>query len=157
MKRTLSLATAFLALSSAPALAQSTAVEVEQVLAAVDRLFDGMRAGDTTAIRSVLHPSAALVATGTRDGAPSVQVVPIDRFLAGVAAGGGELDERIWDPVVQLRDNLATVWTKYAFYLDGELSHCGVDAFTLVRTADGWKIAHIADTRQQEECEEPPG
>ena len=62
----------------------------------------------------------------------------------------------MWDPVVQIRDNLATVWVKYAFYLDGEFLHCGVDAFMLARTNDGWKIVSLADTSQKENCEMPP-
>jgi hypothetical protein len=71
--------------------------------------------------------------------------------------GGTEVwDEPVWDPVVQVRDNLATVWIKYAFYLDGEFSHCGVDAFMMARTGDGWKIIALADTFQQEDCELPP-
>jgi hypothetical protein len=36
--------------------------------------------------------------------------------------------------------------------VDGEFSHCGVDAFILVLTEDGWRILSIADTRTTEGC-----
>lgn len=49
--------------------------------------------------------------------------------------------------------DFAQVWAKYAFYLGRQFSHCGVDAFHLVRNAqDEWKIFHLADTRQKEGC-----
>ena len=47
------------------------------------------------------------------------------------------------------------VWAKYAFYAGEQLSHCGVDAFQLVKGAEGGKIFHIADTRRREGCETP--
>lgn len=65
-------------------------------------------------------------------------------------------DERIWDTQVRIDGNLASVWTKYAFYLGPQFSHCGIDHFLLFRRAEGWKIIHLADTRRREGCEMPP-
>lgn len=128
----------------------------EAVLEVVRRLFDGMRARDSAAVRAVFHAEARLVATGEQDGAPSIRVVPADAFVAAIGSGDEEWDEPFWDSVVQIEDNLATVWTKYAFYRAGEFSHCGVDTFLLARTEDGWRIVSVADTRQREGCELPP-
>jgi hypothetical protein len=33
--------------------------------------------------------------------------------------------------------------------VDEKYSHCGVDVFMLVKTADGWKISTLADTRRK--------
>ena len=41
--------------------------------------------------------------------------------------------------------NIASVWTPYDFYINGEFSHCGVDLFYLVKEED-WKIAHFGYT-----------
>ena len=30
---------------------------------------------------------------------------------------------------------------QYDFWTDGKFSHCGIDAFELIKTVDGWKIA----------------
>jgi hypothetical protein len=38
----------------------------------------------------------------------------------------------------------------YAFYLDDQFSHCGVNAFQLVRMEAGWQIIQITDTRRRE-------
>lgn len=125
------------------------------VLAVVQQLFDGMRARDTAKMRSVLHADARLVTTGVRDGAPLARLVPLTRWLEGVAgATAGVLDERLRNPVVHVDAGLASVWTEYSFYVGDKLSHCGVDLFHLVRTADGWRIIDLADTRRTEGC--PP-
>lgn len=43
---------------------------------------------------------------------------------------------------------LAMVWNRYVFFIDERLDHCGVDAFTIVRTVEGWKVLHVADTQR---------
>lgn len=50
---------------------------------------------------------------------------------------------------------LASVWVVYAFYVDDPFSHCGVDAFHLVKLEDSWKIFHLVDTRRKADCEVP--
>ena len=44
----------------------------------------------------------------------------------------------------------------YDFHRDGEFSHCGVDAFTLVRTESGWKISGGVYTVETEGCAPSP-
>ncbi|MGH7481959.1 MAG: nuclear transport factor 2 family protein [Longimicrobiales bacterium] len=121
-----------------------------EVLGVIRGLFDGMRQADTVAIRASFHPEARLVTTGEQDGRPTVQIIPIDRFIASIASAQGYLDERTYDPVVHIDGNLAQVWTFYTFDLAGTFSHCGTDAFLLVRTDAGWKIINVADTRYQD-------
>jgi len=134
-----------------PATAQEAARHAAEaaVVAVVVQLFDGMRAGDSAMVRSTFAPDARLVSTSIRDGQPALQSVEIDRFVEAVGTPHEEVwDERLWNVEVRIDANLATVWTEYAFYLGEELSHCGVDAFQLFRSRDGWKIFQIADTRR---------
>ncbi len=126
-----------------------------EVFAVVQQLFIGMREKDSSKMRSTLHPEARLVTTGVRDSVPMVGIVSPTQWLAGIAnAQVGLLDERLRNPVVHVDAGLASVWAEYSFYLDDKLSHCGVDLFHLVRTAEGWKIIDLADTRRREGC--PP-
>ena len=119
----------------------------------VDRLFDAMRAKDTTMLRSVFDSSARLVTTFTnRDGQPETRTTPIDRFVQIIGAAPGKLDERIYDVEVRQADNLATVWARYTFIGNDQLSHCGYDAFQLARSTQGWKIVALADTQRREGC-----
>jgi len=63
-------------------------------------------------------------------------------------------DERITFGTVNIDGDLASVWAPYEFYLGDKFSHCGVDVFQLLKTADGWKIIYIVDTRRKDNCEE---
>jgi hypothetical protein len=128
-----------------------------EVLAVVQRLFDAMRAKDTVALRAVLHPEATLTGPARdAEGHVVVRPLPVARFVAGVAGATVQLDERFWDPEVRIDGDLAAVWTPYAFYADGVLSHCGVDVFLLAHFEEGWRIIQIADTRRREGCRGPP-
>lgn len=120
--------------------------------AVVRSLFAAMKTGDADAMAALMHPDVRLVSTEEADGVPRVQVIAVERWLEGVRGSTRELDERIHDPVVHVDQGLAVVWTPYELFVDGALSHCGVDAFKLVRLPEGWRILDIADTRQTEGC-----
>ncbi|MDP3000701.1 MAG: hypothetical protein Q8N47_24670 [Bryobacterales bacterium] len=36
---------------------------------------------------------------------------------------------------------IAVVWTPCDIHWDRKFSHCGVDAFSLIKTSEGWKIS----------------
>ena len=143
---------ALIALAPGGAAAQASAPD-SAILATVTRLFDAMRARDTAALRAVFDSGARLVSAGTtREGAFALRITTIDEFVRAIGGLTMVPDERIFDPEVRQDGGLATVWTRYAFYADAQFSHCGVDAFQLGRTAAGWRIVALADTRQREGC-----
>ena len=138
----------------APAPAATDAAAEREALAVVTGLFDAMRSRDTATLRSSFAEGTMLTSVSMREGRPAVQRSPIDSWITSVAGApaGLLLDERLYNPRVQLSDGLATVWVEYDFYTGDKFSHCGVDAFILVRLADGWKVASLADTRRREGC-----
>lgn len=75
---------------------------------------------------------------------------------ARIPADPDPLLERMWDPVPMVHGRLATVWAPYDFWVDGEWSHCGVDAFTLVETDAGWRVSSISYTSEVSDCPESP-
>ncbi len=144
-----------LSLSGAPALAQQTtaggvsgAAGEQEVLTVVNTLFTALKAKDTAKMRSLHEPGTRLVLTGARDGRPRIRVVPLDDFLQSIARSESAIEERIFEPQVRTDDNLATVWNRYEFLVDGKPDHCGVDAFQLARFPDGWRVVAIADTQR---------
>ena len=58
--------------------------------------------------------------------------------------------------VLMVQGNLAQVWAPYDFHLDGKLSHCGIDSFSLVRNADGWRVVGVSYTVQKVGCAPSP-
>jgi hypothetical protein len=147
------LALALVGAAAQPSHAQSAEAEVHGV---VQRLFDGMRAGDSTVVRSVFHPDARLVSVGVRNGEPMMRTEAIDNFVRAVGSPQDRVwDERIWDVEVRSDGNLATAWMQYAFYLGDTFSHCGVNAFQFFRDTAGWRVIQITDTRRREGCQIP--
>ena len=55
-------------------------------------------------------------------------------------------------PEVNIHNRLATVWAPYDFWVNDKIHHCGVDAFTLIKTREGWKIASIGFTVENDKC-----
>jgi hypothetical protein len=125
----------------------------KDVLAVVQKLFDGMRTRDTAAMRSVFDPTARLMRV-VRNAPGTVQVTSADQFIRTIAGfQNAELNERIYRPEVRIDGDFATVWTFYTLHIGERFSHCGVDAFQLFRLPQGWKIVSIADTQRTENCD----
>ncbi|MBB4637226.1 nuclear transport factor 2 family protein [Longimicrobium terrae] len=144
------IAAAFAALACAlPATAQTT--PEQEVRAVVDRMFNGMRAGDSTAVRAVFHPQARLQSVVARGDSVAVMTEPVDGFVQAVGAPHEQVwDERISNVEIRVDGEMATAWMNYAFHLGDRFSHCGVNAFQFVRTARGWQVVQIIDTRRRQ-------
>ena len=127
----------------------------ESVRATLASLFDGMRAGDSAAVRQVFHPNARLhTAVGSGD-TSSVQSTSVDAFVEAVGRPHERVwDERIWDVEIRVDGPLASAWVPYVFYLGDERSHCGVNAVQFVRHSGRWVILQLTDTRRST-CDVP--
>lgn len=151
MKRILILLFGLIALSAS---AQND--EKDEVMATVNNVFEAMRTNDSTLLRSCFIPDArAYTLIPSSDPFP-MREGSIDKFIEAVGKPKSDVwNEPIWNEKVHIDGVLATVWVDYAFYLNDKLLHCGVDAFQLVKTGDGWKIFVLADTRRMSDCEIP--
>lgn len=127
--------------------------ETEEVQAASQALFDALGSRDTAALRALMLPTGVFVASVDGD----VRVSDVDQITESLGSGGPALLERMWDPEVRVSAGIATVWTRYDFHRDGTFSHCGIDAFQLVKAADGeWRVASVIYTVQREGCAPSP-
>lgn len=120
----------------------------------MQQLFDAMATRNGEAARAVFAPDAALFSLGANG---SVSKMPVDEFVGLLTSTKNVWLERIWDPTVLIRGQIAVVWAPYDFHLNGKLSHCGIDSFSLMKTAAGWKITYVSDTRETEGCTSPLG
>lgn len=115
--------------------------EERAVTATVQRLFDAMEARDPAAASAVLLPKGGYFSVREKGGEVSVGGVTHEEFTARLGKDKEPIREVMRDPKVLLHGRLATLWTPYEFYRSGKRSHCGVDSFHLLKTAEGWKIA----------------
>ena len=125
------------------------------VIAVANDLFAAMRARDADAMRALQTPKVAMIRV-TEDAQPFIHVGSPDAFINAIVDAPAEPRERMWDPEVRIDGDLATLWAPYEFYLGDRFSHCGVDAFQLVRVDGVWKIVSIAFTRRNEGCDDAP-
>lgn len=128
--------------------------EEAAVVAAVEQLFEAMRTGDSEMARAVMHPEARL---GRADD-DGIGFSSADGFIEMIGRPREVVyDEPIWDWTVEIDGRLAHMWTKYAFYLGEEFSHCGEESFQLYKSDTGWQITQLIDTMRREDCHYPPG
>jgi hypothetical protein len=146
-----------LALSGVEGLAQTTTAGVERdaVLKTVQAFFDTMTAKDVDGARRILQPQGRFHAMRMRDGKPDVRAFSNEEYFADLQASKQQMRERIWNPEVRIHGLIATVVAAYDFWIDGKLSHCGTDAFDLIKTEEGWKLAGGVYTIESQ-CEPSP-
>ncbi len=136
--------------------AQTPAGDREAIVAAVQGFFDAMARKDPALAERVMMPEGRLFSISERDGKPVVRGRGIDEFIKSLPAQKAEVIERMWEPDVRISGAIATVWTRYDFHQNGAFSHCGVDAFNLVRTETGWKIVGGMYTIERTGCPASP-
>ena len=123
----------------------------------VDIFFEGFHRGDTLQMKSVMAKDLMMQTAFTnKEGNSILRTEAADNLLNAIANRTEDQiwDERLLDYSVQVDGNLAHVWTPYEFWYNGEFSHCGANAFTLVKTDEGWKIIHLIDSRRKSSCKE---
>ncbi len=148
------LLTLFLSLIACPLFAQMPTGGSDRdeaaVRASVNQLFEGMKKADSTMIREIFTPYARLQTVVNKEGNVSIQDDAIGKFITSVGkAKVGALDERLSGMDIKIDGELATAWTPYSFYYDGQQRHCGANAFTLIKMGGIWKIHNIIDTRRK--------
>jgi hypothetical protein len=135
-----------------PARAQESTPE-DAVRSTVKSFFDGLREKDEAGLRGALAPGARLMGIRSADGGPTLQTTEFEDFIPRVLESEAEMDERHWDIQVEVRGDLANVWQRFNMFINGELSHCGLEVIHLFRFPDGWKILHLSETLTREGCE----
>ena len=157
MRHTVLALTLFFALPVGTLFAQKTKADKPEkaeraIKAVINRFFEGMEKGDTTLLKSTCT-DAPILQTYMADKAGNFKMHTED-FREFVTFLGtptqNKYQERIEFGHIEAEQSLASVWTPYKFYLNGKISHCGTNSFQLVKTADGWKIQYIIDTRRKD-------
>ena len=133
---------------------ETTAQEREAVLASIQSFMDALRNKDVAAMNQHVDSLTRLtLIRPTREGGTRVMVLTADQFIRAVTQPNQPgVDEPIRNPVVHVSGDLATVWAEYQVRRDNTVTHCGFDAFHLVRRDGRWKLLNISDTFQPTGC-----
>ncbi len=145
-----------LLLLAAPAAAQESATpdELQAVLATVDGLFTAMLARDGAAVTALVEPQGMVTSISAgADGSRQIASSSWAEFAARLGQAPGPIRERLFDPEVRIRGDLAMVWSRYDLSIGANFSHCGTDLFDLIRRDGRWRLLHASFTRERTGCE----
>lgn len=153
MKKTLQLSFAiFLAVSAVNA---QKADDSRDALAVVNKMFAEMANHNPTAIAELFFKDSNLTALiSRRDGKKQVSAFTGEVFSKNFAEKRGEINETMYAPTVSVDGDLAVVHGRYVFFVDGKVSHCGLNSFNLVRAEGVWKIANAISSIDPGSCTE---
>lgn len=124
----------------------------KEVLAIAQQFFSSLEKGDTVTLRSLFLDDARNYFVQEKDtkiraGSRSPKSFNADKDRV--------VRERfIKDGVdVMVHNRIAVVWGSYNLWINDKFSHCGVDAFTLLKTEAGWKISSLSFCMESEGCQ----
>ncbi|MDZ4331165.1 MAG: nuclear transport factor 2 family protein [Flavobacterium sp.] len=112
----------------------------QEIQKVVDTFFEAFHAKDTLKLQALCEDTMILQsisenAKGTKLSNEKPQV-----FFKSIASIPAELkfQEKILSYSIQVDGSMAHAWTPYEFYMNGKLSHKGVNAFTLFKKDNMW-------------------
>ena len=128
----------------------------DSVVAAVNEFFRAMTARDTAALARVQFTDGIQYAARMQGDSVAIRRGTSEGFAQQLAGMSDTYVERMWEPTVLVHGPLAVVWAPYDFHRNRTFSHCGIDAFTLLRSPTGWKIATVSYTTEATGCKPSP-
>ena len=131
----------------------NTDIDKNNLLETVNKFFKVLETGDTELAREILMENGSNFSVREDGESYKIRFTDYKTLIESLPKTKGKYKEVITDPEFFIHKNIAVVWAKYKFYIDGKYSHCGVDSFSLIRDKDKWKIASIIYTVEKKECQ----
>lgn len=128
---------------------QLVSAQEAEVKKAVETFFVGFNGKDADKVKSVCSDRLILHSVEVHPSGNKITEETAENFFKWLREAGSKIkfEERIKEYKIQTDGHIAHVWAPYEFYIDGKISHKGVDSFELIHVKDGWKILYLIDTR----------
>lgn len=129
--------------------------KTKQVKDAIDTFFEGFHKGDTILMKSVMMGKIPTQTTfKNTEGKDVLQTGDSSEFLLAIANRTADQiwEEKLLDYIIKVDGNMASAWTPYEFWYNGNFSHCGVNSFQLFHDNGQWKIVYLIDSRRRSDC-----
>lgn len=125
--------------------------EKQEIRNTIQTFFEGFHHRDTVLLHQVCADKMILQSIEENATGNHLTEEPLQFFYRSIASMPKDLkyNEQILSYTIQVDGTMGHAWTPYEFYLNGQLSHKGVNAFTLFKEKDRWKIVYIIDTRRK--------
>jgi hypothetical protein len=125
------------------------AVTQSEIMVPVYNFFDAIAHRDKAVMLAQAVPDTEV--TINREG--GLRHLTIDN-LADLVVNlkAGSLAEPIHNPILQVDNNIASVWAPFVFTIDGKQTNCGTNIFTLAKLNGKWLIVNLT-YNSQKNCE----
>lgn len=127
--------------------------EKNEILETVNKFFQVLETGDVNLAKKILVSKGSNFSIREDGDFYKIKHTDYNELIDNLPAIKGKYKEVISSPEILLHKNIAVLWAKYKFFIDGKFSHCGVDSFSLIKIEDKWKIASIIYTVEKNGCE----
>lgn len=123
----------------------------DEVKNTIEIFFEGFHSKDTLKLQSVCSNKIILQSIIENANGSKLTDESAKEFYNSITSipNDFKFEERILSYSIQADGTMAHVWTPYEFYINGKLSHSGVNAFTLFKEQNVWKIIYVIDTRRK--------
>lgn len=130
--------------------------EEQEIRKTIETFFEGFHERDSVMIKSVSGDELVMQTIAMdEDGEPHLEQSDFSAFLRSIVGipEKTSFKEELHSFEIQTDGMMANVWTPYSLFIDGTLSHCGVNNFLLIKSYGQWRIIYLIDTRSREACE----
>ncbi len=130
----------------------SSNAQKKEVQKTIELFFEGFHKKDSTIIKSVCSDKMILQSISENNiKGNKLSDESEKEFYKSIASIplSIKFQEKILSYSIQIDGSMAHVWTPYEFYINDKLSHSGVNAFTLFKEKETWKVIYLIDTRRK--------
>jgi hypothetical protein len=123
----------------------------QEVQKTIETFFEAFHAKDTVKLKSICSNKIILQSIQENANGAKLSDEVASEFYKSIASipANFNFQEKILSYSIQVDGTMAHAWTPYEFYINNKLSHKGVNAFTLFKENDVWKIIYVIDTRRK--------
>jgi hypothetical protein len=132
----------------------NTPDEKEKIVSVVKQFFAVLESRDVKDAQKILIPKGVSISLREEGKGETVRITNFQEFMDSFSKWKDNYKEIMSNPKVLIHNGIAVLWADYKFYVNGKFSHCGVDAFSLIKTDNNWKIAGIIYTVEKSGCDQ---
>jgi hypothetical protein len=124
--------------------AQNSEIEAKTKL-----FFEAFHKKDTTEMKKLCYEKCSFKTITQNSKNKEIQITSLSTFLKEIHKIPSHIsfEERIIDTRIVSDALIAHVWMDYEFYIQGEMSHKGVNSIQWIFHQNEWKILDITDSR----------
>lgn len=124
-----------------------------------DRLFEAMRVKNAEAIKNLFLENGQLTALDrpkSGEGFSTIRNYSADAFAKLISESkAGEFVEKMPEKIIRIYGDAAVVNGHYTFNVGDKFSHCGTNAFHLIKVENIWRIANATSVLDTAGCNKP--